>query len=103
MTIHDLEMYQSLYPDADVIRWNEVYGNKKFHKIKPEMLTDEGMAQPYTSRLIGETHENAAVNRLVIFDRHYAIAKLSADLRLIIESLDIDSFRDLIMEVYDYE
>ena len=102
-TSHNLEMYQNLYPFAEVINWDEIYCGKKFHKVRPEMLTEQGEAIPYMSKVKGDTATSTSFLRIVIFDRDYAVAKLSADLKLIVTSLDVHEWRSLMDEVHGCE
>lgn len=103
MSAHNLEMYQELYPNADVIRWDEIYRNKKFHKARANMLTDGGEAIPYISKKSGDQESDQPQLRLVIFDRDYVIAKLATDLKLLIQSMDAGEWGALMSMVFDHE
>jgi hypothetical protein len=96
-------MYRELYPNAGVIRWSEIYRNKKFHKVRGNMLADGGEAIPCISKINGDTSESDSQLRLVIFDRDYVIAKLATDLRLLIESMNAGEWEALMSMVYHHE
>jgi hypothetical protein len=97
----NLEMYARLYPDADVIDWSEIYSGKKFHKARPAMLSPYGEAIPHLSRIKGDTAENQAQLRIIIFDRNYVIAKLAIENREIAANLTLEQFTELMELVYD--
>jgi hypothetical protein len=97
----NLDTYQSLYPEADVIKWDELFRSQKSHRIRPDMLTDGGECLPVTSKLVGDTLASESILRLVIFDRHYAIAKLAVDNREIGKHLTCEQFQQLMEFVYD--
>jgi hypothetical protein len=101
MSTHNLEMYQTLYPDAEVIKWHQIYRGKKFHKVRPEMLREGGEALTSICRVKGDTAESEKLLRIVIFDRDYVITKLAVDNKLIATNLKPTEFTQLMGFVYD--
>jgi hypothetical protein len=68
-------------PKSNEIPWKQLPGRKSFHRIRPGMLSAEGMRVQIKTRPVPYTEEKQRENYLVRFDRAYAVTKLAYELQ----------------------
>jgi hypothetical protein len=98
--IHNLDLHKLLYPDAEIIEWNQLFRHTMSRKVSTEMLGNDGESYVQECRKNGDRLRDPSYLRIVIYNRQYAVKKLQVDLKLLIDNLNEYEFKSLMEQVY---
>lgn len=92
---------QPVLADLQLVKWQQLLGNKWSYALAPQMLTQEGYVTAIPARIVGESKRSHGIKlRKVLFTRGFVIAWLA---KCFFEKLKLDNYEEaesLLKEAY---